>query len=159
MQQYHRMKAEHPDALLFFRMGDFYELFFEDAVVAARALEIALTSRSKDKDGTPIPMCGVPFHAGSAYVSRLVKQGYRVALCEQMEDPRTAKGVVKREVVRVITPATQLEASALEAGETSFVLALSAGSTSLGAAWLEPTTGEFFAAEWEGPSRWERLRD
>ena len=159
MQQYHRMKAEHPDALLFFRMGDFYELFFEDALVAARALEIALTSRSKDKDGNPIPMCGVPYHAGSAYIARLVKQGFRVALCEQMEDPRTAKGVVKREVVRVITPATQLEASALEAGETSFVLAIAAGPTSLGAAWLEPTTGEFFAAEWEGPSRWERLRD
>src|SRR6266568_3176772 len=159
MQQYHRMKAEHPDALLFFRMGDFYELFFEDAVVAARALEIALTSRSKDKDGNPIPMCGVPYHAGSAYIARLVKQGFRVALCEQVEDPRTAKGVVKREVVRVITPATQLEASALEAGETSFVLAIEAGPTGLGAAWLEPTTGEFFAAEWDGPSRWERLRD
>ncbi len=159
MQQYHRMKAEHPDALLFFRMGDFYELFFEDAVVAARALEIALTSRSKDKDGNPVPMCGVPYHAGSAYIARLVKQGFRVALCEQVEDPRTAKGVVKREVVRVITPATQLEASALEAGETSFVLAIEAGPTGLGAAWLEPTTGEFFAAEWDGPSRWERLRD
>ena len=104
MQQYHRMKAEHPGALLFFRMGDFYELFFEDAVTASKALEIALTSRSKDKSGEPIPMCGVPYHAGSAYVARLVKQGFRVALCEQMEDPRTAKGVVKREVVRVITP-------------------------------------------------------
>ena len=109
MQQYHRMKAEHPDALLFFRMGDFYELFFEDAVVAARALEIALTSRSKDKQGEPVPMCGVPWHAASSYIARLVKQGFRVALCEQMEDPKTAKGVVKREVVRVITPATQLE--------------------------------------------------
>jgi DNA mismatch repair protein MutS len=159
MQQYHRMKAEHPDALLFFRMGDFYELFFEDAVVAARALEIALTSRQKDKDGTPVPMCGVPYHAGSAYISRLVKQGFRVALCEQMEDPRTAKGVVKREVVRVITPGTQLDASALEAGETSFVLALEPGPESLGAAWLEPTTGEFFVAEWEDSSRWDRLRD
>src|SRR5260370_22465776 len=159
MQQYHRMKAEHPDALLFFRMGHFYELFFEDALVAARALEIALTSRSKDKDGNPIPMCGVPYHAGSAYIARLVKQGFRVALCEQMEDRRTGKGVVRREVVRVITPATQLEASALEAGETSFVVAIQPGPTSLGAAWLEPTTGEFFAAEWDGPSRWERLRD
>jgi DNA mismatch repair protein MutS len=159
MQQYHRMKAEHPDALLFFRMGDFYEMFFEDALVAARVLEIALTSRSKDKDGNPIPMCGVPYHAGSAYIARLVKQGFRVALCEQVEDPRTAKGVVKREVVRVVTPATQLEAAALEAGETSFVVAIEPGPASLGAAWLEPTTGEFFAAEWDGPARWERLRD
>jgi DNA mismatch repair protein MutS len=159
MQQYHRMKAEHPDALLFFRMGDFYELFFEDAVVAARALEIALTSRSKDKDGEPIPMCGVPHHAASGYIARLVGQGFRVALCEQTEDPRSAKGVVRREVVRVVTPATLLEATALEAGETSYVLALDPGSTSLGAAWLEPTTGEFFVAEWNGAGRDERLRD
>ncbi len=159
MQQYHRMKAEHPDALLFFRMGDFYELFFEDAVVAAKAVEIALTSRSKDRDGTPVPMCGVPFHAASAYIARLVRQGFRVALCEQVEDPRTAKGVVKREVVRVITPATQLEASALDAAESSFVMALEPGPTSLGVAWLEPTTGEFFAAEWDGPARFDRLRD
>ena len=159
MQQYHRMKAEHPQALLFFRMGDFYELFFEDAVVASRALEIALTSRSKDKDGEPIPMCGVPHHAVTGYVSRLVKQGFRVALCEQMEDPRTAKGVVKREVVRVVTPGTQLEPGALEAGETAFVLALAPSPTHLGAAWLDATTGEFQVAEWEGSGAWERLRD
>jgi DNA mismatch repair protein MutS len=159
MQQYHRMKAEHPDALLFFRMGDFYELFFEDASVAAKALEIALTSRSKDRDGNPVPMCGVPYHAASVYIARLVKQGFRVALCEQMEDPRTAKGVVKREVVRVITPGTQLEATALDAADASWVMALDPGPASLGAAWLEPTTGEFHAAEWDGPARFDRLRD
>lgn len=159
MQQYQRMKAEHPDALLFFRMGDFYEMFYDDAVVASRALEIALTSRSKDKRGDPIPMCGVPHHAGPAYVARLVKQGFRVALCEQMEDPRTAKGVVKREVVRVVTPGTQLEPSALEASETSYVLAIAPDRASLGAAYLDATTGEFFVSEWEGPARWERLRD
>jgi DNA mismatch repair protein MutS len=158
MQQYHRMKAEHPDCLLFFRMGDFYELFFEDAVVAARALEIALTSRSKDKGGEPIPMCGVPHHAVTTYVGRLVKQGFRVALCEQMEDPRTAKGVVKREVVRVVTPGTQLEATALDATEAAFVLALAPGPA-LGAAWIDATTGEFEVAQWEGPSSWDRLRD
>jgi len=159
MLQYHRMKAEHPDALLFFRMGDFYELFFEDAVVAARALEIALTSRSKDRGGEPIPMCGVPHHAVTTYVGRLVKQGFRVALCEQMEDPRTAKGVVKREVVRVVTPGTQLEASALDAAEAAFVLALAPGPSSLGAAWIDATTGEFEVAEWEGAAAWDRLRD
>jgi len=159
MQQYHRMKAEHPQALLFFRMGDFYELFFEDAVVASKALDIALTSRSKEKDGTPIPMCGVPHHAVTGYVSRLVKQGFRVALCEQMEDPRTAKGVVRREVVRVVTPGTQLEASAVEPGETSFVVAVAPGPAGLGAAWLEPTTGEFSVVEWTGPDGWARLRD
>jgi DNA mismatch repair protein MutS len=159
MQQYHRMKAEHPGALLFFRMGDFYELFFEDAVTASRALEIALTSRSKDKEGAPIPMCGVPYHAGAAYIGRLVKQGFRVALCEQMEDPRTAKGVVRREVVRVVTPGTQLETSALDAAEPAFVLAIAPGEAALGAAWLDATTGEFVAAEWDGASRWDRLRD
>jgi DNA mismatch repair protein MutS len=159
MQQYQRMKAEHPDALLFFRMGDFYELFFEDAVVAAKALEIALTSRSRDRDGNPVPMCGVPWHAASTYIGRLVRQGFRVALCEQMEDPRAAKGVVKREVVRVITPGTQLEAAALDAAETSFVMAIEPVASSLGVAWLEPTTGEFVAAEWEGPARFDRLRD
>jgi DNA mismatch repair protein MutS len=159
MQQYHRMKAEHPGTLLFFRMGDFYELFFEDAVVASRALEIALTSRSKDKDGGPIPMCGVPHHAAGGYVARLVKQGFRVALCEQMEDPRAAKGVVKREVVRVVTPGMQLEAAALEAGEGAFVVAVAPSPRGVGAAWLDATTGEFLVAEWEGPDAWERLRD
>ncbi len=159
MQQYVRMKAEHPGALLFFRMGDFYELFFEDAQVASRALEIALTSRGKDREGEPIPMCGVPHHAASVYIGRLVKQGHRVALCEQMEDPRTAKGVVKREVVRVITPGTQLEASALEATEASFVMAIDVGPGDLGIAVLEPTTGEFFVAQWAAEAGLERLRD
>ncbi|HSD29460.1 MAG TPA: DNA mismatch repair protein MutS, partial [Vicinamibacteria bacterium] len=159
MQQYQRMKAEHPDALLFFRMGDFYEMFFEDAVTAAKALEIALTSRSKDRDGNPVPMCGVPYHAASAYVARLVRHGFRVALCEQVEDPRAAKGVVKREVIRVITPGTQLEPAALEAGETSYLMAVEPGPASLGVAWLEPTTGEFSVAEWDGPARFDRLRD
>ena len=159
MQQYMGMKADHPDALLFFRMGDFYELFFEDAVVAAKALGIALTSRSKDRGGEPIPMCGVPHHAVSAYVARLVNQGFRVALCEQTEDPRAAKGVVRREVVRVVTPGTQLEAAALESGETSYVLAIAPGEQALGAAYLDATTGEFLVAEWNGPDRWERLRD
>jgi DNA mismatch repair protein MutS len=159
MQQYQRMKAEHPEALLFFRMGDFYELFFEDAEIASKALDIALTSRSKDKLGDPIPMCGVPYHAGPAYIARLVKLGHSVALCEQMEDPKTAKGVVKRDVVRVITPGTQLDDAALDAGEAAFVLALAPGRDSLGAAWLDATTGDFQAVEWEGEARWERLRD
>ncbi len=159
MQQYSRMKAEYPDALLFFRMGDFYELFFDDAIVAAKALDIALTSRSTDKTGNPIPMCGVPHHAAPTYLARLVRQGFKVALCEQMEDPRTAKGVVKREVVRVVTPGTQLDAGALEAGETAYVMAVSPGQTSVGVAWLDATTGEFLASEWDGPSRFDRLRD
>ncbi|HET7293991.1 MAG TPA: DNA mismatch repair protein MutS, partial [Vicinamibacteria bacterium] len=159
MQQYYRMKAEHPDALLFFRMGDFYELFFEDAEVAARVLEIALTSRSKEKDGSPIPMCGVPHHAAAGYVGRLVKEGYKVAICEQMEDPRLAKGVVRREVVRVVTPGVQLDSAALEAKENAFLVALAPSPTALGAAWLDASTGDFAVIEWEGDGRWERLRD
>src|SRR5258708_34346396 len=106
MQQYHRMKAEHPGALLFFRMGDFYELFFEDAVVAARALELALTSRAKDREGEPIPMCGVPHHAVTTYVGRLVKQGFRVAVWDGMEDTGTAERVVEREVGCWVAPTT-----------------------------------------------------
>src|SRR3954465_10163749 len=159
MQQYHRMKAEHPDTLLFFRMGDFYELFFEDAVTAARVLEIALTSRSKDREGEPIPMCGVPHHAVNGYVARLVKDGCRVALGEQMEDPRTAKGVVKREVVRVVTPGTQLESAALEPGEAAFVLAVAPGPSSLGAAWLRPPPGGPEGGGGPGGTAWARLRD
>ncbi len=161
MQQYFRMKAEHPGALLLFRMGDFYELFFDDALAAAPVLEIALTSRSKDRSGEPIPMCGVPYHAASAYIARLVRAGHRVALCEQVEDPRLAKGVVKREVVRVITPATQLEAGSVDPGETSFVLALDDDQRTerLGMAFLDATTGDFFALECQGAGRFEVLRD
>src|ERR1044071_4463642 len=101
MRQYLDAKQQHPDAILFFRMGDFYEMFFEDALVASRALELTLTSRSKDSNGGGIPMCGVPFHAADSYIGRLVKKGFRVAICEQVEDPRKAKGIVRREVVRV----------------------------------------------------------
>jgi DNA mismatch repair protein MutS len=159
MQQYFRLKAEHPQALLFFRMGDFYELFFEDAVTAAQVLDITLTSRSKDRHGQPIPMCGVPHHAAMAYITRLVRQGFHVALCEQMEDPRQAQGVVKRDVVRVITPGTQIEAGALESGEDSFIAALAAEGETLGVAYLDATTGRFFVLELKGDARWQRLRD
>ena len=106
MRQYLDAKQQHRDAILFFRMGDFYEMFYEDALVAARALELTLTSRSKDANGGGIPMCGVPFHAVDGYIARLVKKGFRVAICDQVEDPRKAKGIVKREVVRVVSPGT-----------------------------------------------------
>jgi DNA mismatch repair protein MutS len=108
MRQYHEIKRQVGDAILFFRMGDFYEMFYDDALKASRALELVLTSRQKDSSGVAIPMCGVPYHAADTYIGRLIRRGFKVAVCEQVEDPRQAKGVVRREVVRVVTPSTPL---------------------------------------------------
>src|SRR5947207_7964003 len=110
MRQYSAIKKEHPAALLFFRLGDFYEMFFEDAVVAAKELEITLTSRNKEK-GMAVPMCGVPYHAAEGYIAKLIRRGYKVAICDQMEDARLAKTLVRREVTRVLTPGTAADAS------------------------------------------------
>ena len=115
MRQYQDAKRQYPNAIVFFRMGDFYEMFHEDALVAARALELTLTSRSKDASGGAIPMCGVPYHALDTYLPRLVRKGYRVAICEQVEDPKKAKGIVRREVVRVYSPGTLVDAGSLDA--------------------------------------------
>ena len=112
MRQYHAIKQQVPHALLMFRLGDFYELFFEDAITAARELEITLTSRNKEK-GQAIPMCGVPYHAAEGYLSRLIQKGYRVAICEQMEEASAGKKLVKREITRVVTPGTATESALL----------------------------------------------
>src|SRR5262245_40906809 len=117
MRQYLDAKQQHRDALLFFRMGDFYEMFYEHALLASRALDLTLTSRSRDSNGGSIPMCGVPFHAADGYIARLVKKGFRVAICDQVEDPRKAKGLVKREVVRVVSPGTLTDSGYLDARE------------------------------------------
>src|SRR5262245_18370468 len=127
MRQYLDAKQKHRDAIMLFRMGDFYEMFYEDALVAARALELTLTSRSKDAGGSGIPMCGVPHHAADAYVTRLVKKGFRVAICEQTEDPKKAKGLVKREVVRVVSPGTLTDAGYLDAREPAYLMAIVRG--------------------------------
>src|SRR5512136_1217130 len=152
MRQYLEAKRQHRDAIVFFRMGDFYETFFEDALVASRALELTLTSRSKDATGGAIPMCGVPYHAVDGYLARLVKKGFRVAICEQVEDPRKAKGLVRREVVRVVSPGTLTDASYLDAREPAFLMAIASGSDSrenaVGVALLDLSTGEFSAAEY-----------
>jgi DNA mismatch repair protein MutS len=154
MRQYLDAKRQHRSAIVFFRMGDFYEMFYEDALVAARALDLTLTSRSKDPNGTAIPMCGVPFHAAEGYISRLVSKGYRVAVCEQVEDPKKAKGVVKREVVRVVSPGTLTDAAYLDAREPAFLMAvagLGGGADAVvGAAVLDLSTGEFSVAEYRG---------
>jgi len=142
MRQYLEIKEQHKDCILFFRMGDFYEMFFEDAVTASRVLEITLTSRNKGKDDS-IPLCGIPYHAASSYIARLIEQGFKVAICEQMEDPRLAKGVVKREVVRVITPGLFVDAENLRAKENNFLAALSYIDQTFGLAFLDISTGEF----------------
>ena len=123
MRQYLDIKRQHRDAIVLFRMGDFYEMFYEDAVTAARVLEITLTSRAKDASGAAIPMCGMPFHALDGYLSRLIKKGYRAAICEQVEDPKKAKGLVKREVTRIVSPGPFTDAGYLDAKEPSFLAA------------------------------------
>ncbi|MDY3202812.1 MAG: DNA mismatch repair protein MutS, partial [Methanocorpusculum sp.] len=110
MEQVKTFKEKYPDCILFMRMGDFYETFFEDAEICARELDIVQTSRSKDPDGVPIPLAGIPYHAVDLYLPRMIRKGYKVAVCEQVEDPKLAKGVVKRDVVRVVTPGTAIDA-------------------------------------------------
>ena len=162
MRQYLDAKRQYRDAIVFFRMGDFYEMFYEDALVAARALELTLTSRSKDAGGNGIPMCGVPFHAGDGYIARLVKKGFRVAICEQVEDPKKAKGLVRREVVRVVSPGTLTDSSYLEAREPAFLMAIATSGAKdevFGAALIDLSTGEFSAAEYHGAAGLEALAD
>ena len=160
MRQYFEAKRQYRDAIVFFRMGDFYEMFYEDALVAARALDLTLTSRSKDASGTAVPMCGVPYHAADGYIARLVKKGYRVAICEQVEDPKKAKGIVRREVVRVVSPGTLLDANYLEAREPAFLMSVTPDrGERIGVAMLDLTTGEFNATEYAGAARWQALDD
>ena len=124
MRQYSSIKKDHPSALLFFRLGDFYEMFFDDAVLAASELQITLTSRNKEK-GVAIPMCGVPYHAAEGYISKLIRRGFKVAICEQVEDPRVAKKLVRREVTRVVTPGTAADSSLARRKITSWPRAVS----------------------------------
>jgi DNA mismatch repair protein MutS len=162
MRQFFDAKRQYRNAIVFFRMGDFYEMFYEDALVAARALELTLTSRAKDAAGTAIPMCGVPYHAADVYITRLVKKGYRVAICEQVEDPRKAKGLVRREIVRVVSPGTLTDASYLEARESSFLMAIIASAAVpvvYGVALVDLSTGEFNVAEYVGADGLQALRD
>ena len=160
MRQYLEAKREHPDAIVFFRMGDFYEMFYEDALTAARVLELTLTSRSKDAGGSPIPMCGVPHHAAEGYLTRLVKRGFRVALCEQVEDPRQAKGkLLRREVVRVVSPGTLTTAGYLDAKEPALLMALTQQDGNHGAAIIDVSTGEFSTAEFTGTEGTQALTD
>jgi DNA mismatch repair protein MutS len=169
MQQYNAVKGRYPHALLLFRLGDFYELFYEDAMIASRELRITLTSRNREK-GQPIPMCGVPYHAADGYIARLIRAGYKVAICEQMEQPGPGKKLVRREVSRVITPGTATDVAVLDARENNFLAAVSqdalrgtgAGGRSgqcIGLALVDLSTGEFLATEFCGVRAEEELRD
>lgn len=157
LRQYQDLKQRHPGTLLFFRLGDFYELFFEDAVTGARELQITLTARHKDT-GNPVPMCGVPHHSAANYIARLVRKGYRVAICEQTEDASKTKKLVKREVVRIVTPGTPLDPQLLDTREPVFLAAVCASGETIGAAFLDISTGEFRATQENGPDAWEKIR-
>lgn len=164
LRQYQQIKAEHPDHVLFFRCGDFYEMFFEDARTCSEVMGITLTSRGTDVDGSPVPLAGVPYHSIDGYLARMIRAGYRVAMCEQTENPKTAKGVVRREVVRVVTPGTVLEESLLTDKANNYLAALVAEKPVngdpedgpidpgvLGLAALDFSTGEFLVCEFRGP--------
>ena len=157
MRQYTAIKKEHPAALLFFRLGDFYELFFDDAVVASRELQITLTSRNKEK-GIAIPMCGVPYHAAEGYIGKLIRKGFKVAICEQMESPKVAKTIVRREVTRVVTPGTAADSS-LGSEENNFLAAIAQVGERVGLAALDLSTGEFRATEFAGEGARRRVQE
>ena len=150
MQQYTRIKSQYPDTLLFFRLGDFYELFGDDAKIAAKVLDITLTSRDRNKEN-PIPMCGVPYHAVDGYLEKLIKNGFRVAICEQLEDPKTAKGVVKRDVIRVVTPGTYLEAD-VDENSNIYLVGIIEQDGKFGMAIVDLSTGEFKVTLIQDPS-------
>ncbi|WP_292517168.1 DNA mismatch repair protein MutS [Methanoculleus sp.] len=151
MRQYYSVKARYPDAVLFFRMGDFYETFGEDAGVVARELDITLTARGRDRNGDRMPLAGVPHHAADGYIARLVGKGYKVVICDQVEDPKTAKGVVKREVTRVITPGTLIDSSMLGSAGAHYLMAVAPDQKeTFGLAFLDVSTGEFFVSSGSG---------
>ena len=160
MQQYLRIKAEHPNDIIFYRMGDFYELFFEDAKRASQLLDITLTARGK-ANGNPIPMCGVPYHAAEGYLAKLVKQGISVAICEQVGDPQTSKGPVERKVMRVLTPGTLTDEALLDDRSDSLLASIHWQNNQFGVATLDMSSGQFqlmqVASEEELHSELQRL--
>ena len=148
MKQYKEIKSNFEDSILFFRLGDFYEMFFEDAVKASKELGLTLTSRNKEKNAD-VPLAGIPFHSADSYITKLVSKGYKVAICEQTEDPKTAKGIVKREVVKIITPGTVVDVEALDAKSNNYLMSILKVENKLGVAYIDITTGEFKVTEVE----------
>ncbi|MBL8151819.1 MAG: DNA mismatch repair protein MutS, partial [Blastocatellia bacterium] len=156
LKQYHEIKRQYPGTILFFRLGDFYEMFYEDAVLGARELEITLTARNKER-GNPIPMCGVPYHAATSYIAKLVRKGYRVAICDQLEQPGKGTKLVKREVVRVITPGTAIDAQLLDGKENCYLASVCGNGSAMAVAFVDISTGEFLATEFSGEQAWGKL--
>jgi DNA mismatch repair protein MutS len=151
MRQYLEIKADHPDSILFFRLGDFYEMFLDDAVKASRILDITLTSRNKNADGDDVPLCGIPYHSATPYIAKLIEAGEKVAICEQVEDPKKAKGIVKREVVKIITPGLVVDSAALSPKDNNYLLSINPGADSRwGLSYLDLSTGEFRVTELDG---------
>jgi DNA mismatch repair protein MutS len=159
MKQYHEVKRRFPGKLVFFRLGDFYEMFYEDAILASRELEITLTSRNKDKSGAPIPMCGVPYHSVDGYIARLMKKGHKIAICEQVEDPKTAKKLVHREVTRVLTPGTVVEEMLLEPKDHNYLSSLCITEEGIGLAFMDLSTADFLATEFFAEESWQKAID
>ncbi len=157
LRQYQELKQQHPGTLLLFRLGDFYELFFDDAVTGSRELQITLTARQKDS-ANPIPMCGVPHHSAASYIARLVRKGYRVAICEQTEEAGKTKKLVRREVVRIVTPGTPIDPQLLDARESVYLAAVCTAGETIGAAFLDISTGEFRVTQETGRDSWTRIR-
>jgi len=156
LRQYQELKQQHPGTLLFFRLGDFYELFFDDAVTGARELEITLTARHKER-GAAIPMCGVPHHSVAGYITKLIRKGYRVAICEQTEDAAKTKKLIRREIVRIITPGTAIDPQLTESRDCVYLASVCGAGESFGAAFLDLSTGEFRATEARGADAWRRI--
>src|SRR3954449_1024804 len=156
LRQYLEIKKQYPGTILFFRLGDFYEMFNEDAIVGSRELEITLTARQKDSPN-PIPMCGVPHHAASSYIAKLVRKGYRVAICEQAEAAGKGVKLVKREVVRVITPGTAVDPQLVESKDSVYLAAICGNGDTFGAAFLETSSGDFAATEVTGSDSWTKI--
>lgn len=157
MRQYYEAKEKHKDALIFFRMGDFYESFGEDAGIIAKELGITLTSRGRDKEGGDMPLAGIPYHAIDTYLPKLIKRGYKVAICEQLEDPKTAKGVVKRGVVRVITPGTAIDSSLIQEQSNNYLMSVSGENAEFGVSFLDVSTGEFMTTQFSDNLSFDRI--
>jgi DNA mismatch repair protein MutS len=157
MRQYYEAKEKHRDALIFFRMGDFYESFGDDAKIIARELEITLTSRGRDKEGEDMPLAGIPYHAVDSYLPRLIKKGYKVAICEQLEDPKNAKGIVKRGVVRVITPGTVIDSSLISDQSNNYLMSVSGEGMEFGLSFLDVSTGEFLTTQFTDNQNYDKI--